>query len=452
VKDHARRRWTAALAFAVALTGCGGGGGSSSAGAPPVVPPGRTTGSVGHIVVIVQENRTTDNLFPGFPGADTVTTAPTQDRGTVALRPVRLEQGPDVDHSHNNFLKQYDHGKMDGFDGVVAGHWAGTAANPSDGLTYVPLDESKPYWDLAKQFTFGDRMFQSNSGPSFPAHLYLIAGTSSNVSENPADVTWGCDGTPIVTRLADDDPGAVDGPTAPEVPKTTTAPTCFDPPTLADRLEARNVSWTYYAPKIGTRNGDIWSAYDAVRHIRYGSGWTHVVSPENTILDDIRQNRLAQVSYVVPNFRESDHAAASDGSGPEWVATIANELGASRYWSDTVLIVTWDDWGGWYDHVKPPHRDKMGMGFRVPLIVASPYAKRGYVSHTTYEFGSILRFVEETFGLDSLGGTDVTSSTIADTLDLSAAPRPYAAIATHRRSPESFRRTSASDIGPPPDD
>jgi phospholipase C len=453
VKDHARRGWIAPLTLALALAGCGGGGGSSSAGAPPVVPPpGRTTGSIGHVVVVIQENRTVDNLFPGFPDADTVTTAPTQDRGTVALRPVRLEQGADPDHSHNNFLKQYDHGKMDGFDGVVAGHWAGTAANPSDGLAYVPLDESKPYWDLAKQFTFGDRMFQSNSGPSFPAHLYLIAGTSANVSENPADVTWGCDGTPVVTRLADDDPGAVDDPTAPDAPKTTTAPTCFDPPTLADRLDARNISWTYYAPKIGTRTGDIWSAYDAVRHIRYGSGWTHVVSPENTILDDIKQNRLAQVSYIVPNFRESDHAAASDGSGPEWVATIANALGASRYWSDTVLIVTWDDWGGWYDHVKPPHRDKMGMGFRVPLIVASPYAKRGYVSHTTYEFGSILRFVEDTFGLDSLGGTDVTSNTIADTLDLSAAPRPYSAIATHRRSAESFRRLTASDIGPAPDD
>jgi phospholipase C len=186
--------------------------------------------------------------------------------------------------------------------------------------------------------------------------------------------------------------------------------------------------------------------------VRYGSDWSHVVSPENTILDDIAQNRLPQLSYVVPNFRESDHAGMSDGSGPDWVAAIANTLGGSSYWKDTVLIVTWDDWGGWYDHVKPPHRDRMGMGFRVPLIVASPYARSGYVSHTTYEFGSILRFVEDTFGLGSLGGTDATSRSIADVLDFSAAPHAYTAVAARRRSVESFRHLQASDIGPPPDD
>jgi phospholipase C len=176
------------------------------------------------------------------------------------------------------------------------------------------------------------------------------------------------------------------------------------------------------------------------------------VSPENTILDDIKQNRLPQVSYVVPNFRESDHAGTTDGSGPDWVAAIANTLGTSAYWKDTVLVVTWDDWGGWYDHVRPPHRDRMGMGFRVPLIVASPYARAGYVSHTTYEFGSILRFVEDTFDLGTLGGTDATSQSIADVLDFNAAPRAYTAVAARRRSVESFRHLQPGDIGPPPDD
>jgi phospholipase C len=448
VKDHHRLRWTVGLVFA--LAGCGGGGGAGTSVSPPLV---RTPATIGHVVVIVQENRTPDNLFPGFPGADTVSTAPTQDRGTVALRPVRLEQGPDVDHSHATFLKQYDHGKLDGFDGVVAGHWAGPAVNAYDGLGYVPLDQSKPYWDLARQFTFGDRMFQSNSGPSFPAHLYLIAGTSRNISENPGIWPWGCDGSvPLVETLAPDDPGAVDDPLGPDAPKTVMTPTCTDMRTVGDTLDARNVTWAYYAPQIASRGGgDMWSAYDAVKHIRYGTGWSHVVSPENTILDDIAHNRLPQVSYVVPNFRESDHAALTDGSGPEWVATITNALGNSPYWKDTVVVVTWDDWGGWYDHVKPPHRDNMGLGFRVPLIVASPYARRGYVSHTTYEFGSILRFIEDTFGLDSLGTTDVTSTSIADTLDLYSAPVPYVTVATHRRSAESFRRVTAADIGPPPD-
>ena len=445
-----------ALALLAALYGCGGGGGTTAGS--PVVTIAQTPApapKIGHVVVVIQENRSVDNLFAGFPGADTVSTAPTLTHGTVALRPVRLQDGADVDHSHAYFLKQYDHGKLDGFDTPASSSFIGAGATPTDGLAYVPPEQTKPYRDLARQFTFGDRMFQSNSGPSFPAHLYFIAGTSQSIAENPPASVWGCDGpaSVLVDRLADNDPGAVDDPAAPETPilQSPTSP-CVDPPTLADLLDAHNVSWKYYAPQINTRTGDIWSAYSAVKHIRYGGDWSHVVSPENTILDDIKQSQLPQLSYVVPNFRESDHAGTTDGSGPDWVAAIANTLGASPYWKDTVLVVTWDDWGGWYDHVKPPHRDRMGMGFRVPLIVASPYARAGYVSHTTYEFGSILRFVEDTFGLGTLGGTDVTSQSIADVLDFSAAPRAYTAVAARHRSVESFRHLQAGDIGPPPDD
>ena len=446
------------LVFAVlfAACGCGGGGGSVSAGggAIPVSVPTLAPGApkVAHVVVVIQENRSVDNLFPGLPGADTVSTAPTHDGRTVALRPMRLQNGADVDHSHHNFLIEYDHGKLDGFDRVSTGNWGGSAGQPTDGLAYVPADETQPYRDLATRFAFGDRMFQSNSGPSFPAHLYLVAGTSQLMSENPQGGAWGCD-TPsfLVERLADDDPGALDDPTATNEPKTQApAAPCIETRTLADLLDERNVSWAYYAPTITGGNGGIWSAYQAVSHIRYGADWSHVVSPENTILDDIKANRLPQVSYVVPNIRESDHAAVSGGAGPDWVATIANTIGASPYWKDTVLVVTWDDWGGWYDHVKPPHRDKMGMGFRVPLIVASPYAKPGYVSHTTYEFGSILRFIEDSFRLGSLGLTDATSNSIADVLDLNAVPRAYSAITT-RRSAASFMRVQPGDVAGPPD-
>jgi phospholipase C len=444
-----------ALALVAMLAGCGGGGGTAGTAVVPVTitTGGLAPAKIGHVVVVIQENRSVDNLFGGFPGADTVSTAPTATHGIVTLRPVRLQDGVDVEHSHAYFLKQYDHGKLDGFDTPASSTFTGSST-ATDGLSYVPADQTKPYRDLARQFTFGDRMFQSNSGPSYPAHLYLIAGTSLNMSENPPASVWGCDGASGLTdRLADDDPGAVDDPAGPTTPKLQSPLSpCIDPPTIADQLDSHNVSWAYYAPQINTRTGDIWSAYDAIKHIRYGSDWSHVVSPENTILDDIKQNRLPQVSYVVPNFRESDHASMSDGSGPDWVAAIANTLGASPYWKDTVLIVTWDDWGGFYDHVKPPHRDRMGMGFRVPLIVASPYARSGYVSHTTYEFGSILRFIEETYGLGSLGGTDATSQSIADVLDLTAPPRAYTTVAARHRSVESFRHLQPNDIGPPPDD
>ena len=444
------------LGLMFVLTGCGGGGGTAGGGSAPVPVitngPSVAPSKIGHIVVIVQENRSVDNLFQGLPGADTVPTARTHDGRTVALRPIRLESGLDVDHSHHNFLIEYDHGKLDGFDRITTGNWNGSATKPTDGLGYVPADETQPYRDLAARFTFGDRMFQSNSGPSFPAHLYLIAGTSQLVSENPSGGIWGCDApNNLVERLAADDPGAVDDPSAPDTPQTQApASPCMDPTTLADLLDQRSISWAYYAPKLGSNDGAIWSAYDAVRHIRYGDDWSHVISPENTIIDDIKQNRLPQVSYVVPNLHESDHASASGGAGPDWVATIANTLGASPYWKDTVLVVTWDDWGGWYDHVKPPHRDSMGMGFRVPLLVVSPYARPGYVSHTVYEFGSVLRFIEDTYGLGSLGQTDATSTSIADTLDLNAPPRAYTSVRT-RRSPERFLHVQPSDISGPPD-
>ncbi|HWT05306.1 MAG TPA: alkaline phosphatase family protein, partial [Xanthomonadales bacterium] len=308
-----------ALALLIALYGCGGGGGTTGAAPVIVFAPTQAPVSapkIAHVVVVIQENRSVDNLFAGFPGADTVSMAPTRTHGTVALRPVGLQDGVDVDHSHAYFLKQYDHGKLDGFDTPASSAFIGAGATPTDGLGYVPPEQTKPYRDLARQFTFGDRMFQSNSGPSFPAHLYLIAGTSQSIAENPAASVWGCDGpaSVLVDRLADDDPGATDDPAAAETPvlQTPISP-CVDPPTLADMLDAHNVSWKYYAPQINTRTGDIWSAYSAVKHIRYGGDWAHVVSPENTILDDIKQNRLPQLSYVVPNFRESDHAGTTDG-------------------------------------------------------------------------------------------------------------------------------------------
>ena len=454
--EHTRIGRTLGLVCALAAAGCGGGGGG---GVAPAVVPQQTllpAAKIGHVVVVIQENRTVDNLFNGFPGADTVMTAPTQDRGTATLQAQRLEEGPDPDHSHNNFLKQYDHGRMDGFDGIAAGKWGGTAgAFNTNGLFYVPASETKPYRDLATQFTFADRMFQSNSGPSFPAHLYFIAGTALSLSENPGPSVWGCDGPPaLVDRLADSDPGAVDDPAAADAPVLQNPLSdCLDTTTIADLMDARNVTWSYYAPTVAVGNGGgVWSTYDAISHIRYGHDWSHVISPENTILDDITANRLPQVSYVVPNVRESDHALVNDGSGPDWVATIANTLGASPYWKDTVLIVVWDDWGGYYDHVKPPHRDRMGLGFRVPMIVASPYARAGIVSHTQYEFGSILRFIEDTFDLGSLGQTDATSASIADMLNLTAAPHAYKAIATQRRSAASFRHLTARDVGGPPDD
>jgi phospholipase C len=205
-------------------------------------------------------------------------------------------------------------------------------------------------------------------------------------------------------------------------------------------LDAHRISWRYYAPP-GDQLGAVWSAFDAIKAIRYGPDWhSSVVTPETAVLGDIRRGRLAQVSWVVPSAPNSDHAypESSDGrstllatnKGPQWVGSIVNALGASRYWDDTAIFVLWDDWGGWYDHVVPPHVDAVGLGFRVPLIVISPYARTGYVSHVQHEFGSILRFTEESFGLGSLGTSDARADDLADCFDFGSAPRSFVALRT----------------------
>jgi phospholipase C len=421
----------------VLLAGCGGGGSATPpAGSPPGI---SLSARIKHVIVVVQENRTVDNLFNGYPGADTASVAPQQGGTMLPLATRRLEEGADPSHTHAAFLANYDYGRLDGFGAV--------------GAAVVPRDESAPYWNLAQQFAFGDRMFQSNTGPSFPAHLYLIAGDARRIVSNPFQTQiWGCDNPSVLVEQLDPaDSGATDVPGPQPQPVMTGPPVapCFDMPTLGDVLDARAVSWKYYAPAIGV-SGFVWSAYDAIRHVRFGADWASVISPETTVLADIANRTLPQVSFVVPSGAASDHAGGTDGSGPDWVASIANSLGTSPYWSDTALIVTWDDWGGFYDHVKPPRRDNMGMGFRVPLIVASPYAKRGYVSHTVYEFGSIVRLIEDIYGLPPLGGTDSSANSLSDLFDTSQIPGTYRQIATKRHA-QYFLSRKLRTKEPPPD-
>jgi phospholipase C len=219
---------------------------------------------------------------------------------------------------------------------------------------------------------------------------------------------------------------------------------CFEHPTLTDLLQDNGVSWRYYTPSAGS----IWTAPNAIEHICQqktvngvltctGSDWTNNVAiPQTRVLTDIASAQLAQVTWVIPSGAESDHALTNDGSGPSWVASIVNAIGSSQYWANTAIIITWDDWGGWYDHVPPFKVINDGVswgsgyvyGMRVPLIVVSPYAKAAYISHTTHDFGSILKFVETTFKLPSLGYADSPADDLSDCFDLTQTPLAYKAI------------------------
>ena len=388
----------------------------------------RPAGPIQHVVVIMQENRSFDHLFNGFPGADTVTFGMNH-TVKVPLKVTPLGNGADVDHTHTGWWRQWNGGKMDNF----------ANRGSLQPYSYISPTETVPYWTLAKNFTLGDRMFQSNTGPSFVAHQYMIAGQSGKASENPNSFVWGCDAA-ARTRVAVVGPNGTDGPGV--YP-------CFDYKTMADLLDAKGVTWRYYAPGPTTDIFYMLSAYQAIRHIRFGADWhADVISPETRVLSDIAKGKLAQVTWIVPALANSDHPGAP-AQGPDWVATIVNAIGQSKYWDSTTIFIAWDDWGGFYDHVPPPQQDDMGLGFRVPVIVVGPYAKRGYVSHVTHESSGFLKYMEEVFGLPSLGTRDVTADDFHDCFDMKQKPTPYTPVKTNH-SVEFFLKQNPS--GPPDDD
>jgi phospholipase C len=336
---------------------------------------------------------------------------------------------------------------MDGADKVAVSCASNCPPNPQ--FLYVQPSDVQPYFQLAQRYTFGDRMFESNQGPSFPAHQYIIAGTSAPsvggaygdyyVAENPSvlDPT-GC-GSPSDERVFLIDPTGVE---------SVSIYPCFEHPTLMDLLDQAGISWRYYAPTPGT----IWTGPNAISHLRNGADWSKVIIPETQVLSDIAANKLAQVVWVIPDGSASDHPGSNNGSGPSWVGSIVNAIGSSSYWNNTAIIITWDDWGGWYDHVEPSIYNVYEYGFRVPLIVVSPYAKQGYVSHVVHDFGSVLAFIESTFSLQSLGYADARADNLADCFDFSQSPTPYTPVATSHDAAYFIRRAQTVPPTDPDDD
>ena len=389
-----------------------------------------------HVVIIFQENRTPDNLFNGLKGADTEPSGFNSAGKKVKLQPVSLTRPYDVDHEHRAYAVESDNGRMDGFNLVHSSYCKGKDCinKAVAAYAYVPHSEVAPYFAMAEQYAFGDRMFQTNEGPSFPAHQYILSGTSTisqsstlRASENPftpkQTYTGGCDAPQGSLVLLIDANGQELQQTYP----------CFDRPSLTDLVDAKGLTWHYYQAHGGA---SLWNGPDAIQHVRESSEYTTDVTwPPSQVLTDVANGNLANVVWVTPTAEASDHANITDGSGPDWVASVVNAIGESKYWENTVILLTWDDWGGWYDHVQPPVYNSYELGFRVPLVVISAYTKKGYVSHAQHEFGSLLKFTEETFGLGSLGTTDVRADDLSDFFNFTRKPRPFREIPStrHRR-------------------
>jgi len=385
-------------------------------------------GKITHVIYIVQENRSFDNLFQGYPGADTVSKGLNSYGQSITLQPVTLETVYEIDHSAEAmFAACNGTGSLPGTDCRMNGFnnesSFGGPANPQ--YAYVPQSESKPYFDMAREWVVADRMFQSQLDESFVAHQYVIAAQAQSSVDLPAELIWGCAGGTYDTVSTITQTRNPDGPSQ---------QACFDYTTLGDELDKANLSWRFYAARYGNDrggNGGTWSAYQAIRHIFKGPDWKKdVISPNWRFITDVRAGKLANFTWITPECAESDHLECGGGYGPSWVSALVDTVGASKLWDSTAIFVQWDDWGGWYDHVAPAYKDYDGLGFRVPLLVISPYAKKHYVSHAHYETASVLRFAEDLYGLSQLARADARAkSPAADCFDFTQKPRPFVKIA-----------------------
>ncbi len=422
------------LLAALVIAGCssGGSGAGNSLGsvAPPAPGPPQSGGEgkyIKHIVVIVQENRTFNDIFAGFNGADSSMYGYTHTGTKVRLRAITFK-GPDILHNWGNAMADWNGGRMNGFDRSIyanSGRPAGTYV-----YAYLQRGQVAPYWTMAREYTLADHMFPTMFGPTFTAHIDLIASTTNLTAgeaevDGPTGQPWGCDAPRGTTTFL----------LNPQRVETGDGPfPCFTQyDTMAETLDAAGVTWKYYAPNVQYAGGRLWSPFAAIRQVRYGPDWRHIISPSRKVLTDAPNGRLAQVSWVIPDGANSDHAGNNSNRGPSWVASVVNAVGESPYWSTTAIIVLWDDWGGWYDRVPPPQLDFVGLGIRVPCIIISPYARSGYVSHTQYEFGSVLKFIEETFHLSALGPasrgyTDTRSTSLVDSFDFKQKPLTFKPI------------------------
>ncbi len=413
-----------------------------------------------HVVIVVQENRSFDNIFGGldangnpFPGADTVSNplpgepTPHNHKG----RPVKMQRGKleacyGPAHDHPQAIGEIDHGKMDGFDLEFVDRLACAKRSPGPDYVYrfIEYSEVKPYWDIGEQYAISDRMFESITSSSFAAHLYLVAAQSGGAIDIPTNTPWGCDAPKGTTvGIFDFQTGGVfQGPFP-----------CFTFPTLADLADQRGVPWRYYAAAVGDY-GYLWSVLDAFSSIREGSDWTNdVVTPPAQFLNDVQNGKLASLTWVTPTEKTSDHPVSMSNLGPAWVASVVNAVGTSSFWDSTAVLITWDDWGGWYDHVPPHAREKFrfSLGLRVPLIVVSPYAKRAYVSHFEHSFGSLAHFSEEVLDMPSLGVEDALDDDLMDMFNFSQSPRKFSPIVVGQ-PPSAVRAGASVRNGPPPDD
>jgi phospholipase C len=347
-----------------------------------------------HVVVVIKENHTFDNYFGSFPNAEGSTQCVTS-TGTIACPHAPDSTPRDLDHSRTAALTAWNVGAMNGWDGVS------TTSSGGDNLGYAQYQQADipNYWSYASTFALGDHFFANVFGPSFPGHMFVLAAQAGWAFDNPDTPTttayWGCD-EPAANLL----PTLMGG----TCTVANVAP-CLPIKSIPDVLPA-GVGWKFYGSNFYVLP-EIWSMFDGISSIRNGPGWSNVVNV-STFDSDVQNNQLPPVSWLVDQDLADEHPGiGSVCAGENWTVGHLNVLMQSAYWADTAVLFTMDDWGGWHDHVAPPRQygcdaaHPYGLGFRLPLIIISPYARPGFIFKEQSEQASIPRFIEKVFGATS---------------------------------------------------
>jgi phospholipase C len=417
-----------------------------------------------HIVVIMQENRSFDQYFGTYPGADGLPringqfTVCVPDPATGAcVRPYHdpNDKNGGGPHGSSNARADINGGQMNGFVAQAEAARKGCLQNvnpactnsiKTDVMGYKDAREIPNYWSYAQNFVLQDRLFQPNASWSFPQHLYMVSEWSAKCSRT--DDPMSC-----ATNI--DSPGSPIGAGTGSINGSAQAARNFAWTSLPYLLYEHKVSWRYYVAEglqpdceddaafcppaqqnVGTP--DIWNPLPGFTDVRADGQLSNVQTIDH-FYADAKAGTLPAVSWIVPNGQVSEHPPGLVSAGQAYVTTLIDSIMRTPAWSSTAIFLTWDDWGGFYDHVVPPVVDAAGYGLRVPGLLISPYARRGYIDHQTLSQDAYVKFIEDVF----LGGARLDPSTdgrpdsrpdvrennpqlgdLASEFDFNQAPRP----------------------------
>ncbi len=384
------------------------------------LPPGLA--KIRHFVFIMQENRSFDSYFGTYPGADGIPAGVSFIDPVDGSKVTPYHDTRDINrggpHDWDNALADINHGKMDGFltqsyrtknpNGNLYNPASAEGRNPKDVLGYHDYHEIPNYWNYARLYVLQDAMFESVASYSLPAHLYMLAAQSG---------------------------GYYDASRQPR-------PSTYNFPEITELLAGGQIDWKYYvtsghlpdtedAHVVGSQSRELqepdkytfWNPLPAFPAVQDNLVQRDRLQGTSRFYIDARDGTLPQVSWVIPSGEVSEHPPGGVREGMAYVTGLVNAVMQGPDWYSTAIFISWDDWGGFYDHVTPPQIDEFGLGIRVPGLVISPYARENYIDHTTYSFESWLRIVEERFNVHALNARDAHAGDMLAAFDFTQQPR-----------------------------